>query len=49
MNTQELWEYAFDVWYHNIAHGYLVFITDIERTGEYMAYLAADMILRGDY
>lgn len=45
----DLYEYAYHVWYCNIPHAAFSFITDIDKTGERMAYLAADMILRGHY
>lgn len=49
MTIVDLYEYAYHVWYHNIPHAALFFITDNDKTGARMAYLAADMILRGYY
>lgn len=46
---KDLYEYAFHVWYCNIPHTSLAFITDIDEVGADMAYLAAEMIMEGRF
>ena len=47
--VKELYEYAFHVWFLNIPHAPLAFITDIDEVGANMAYLASEMILDGNF
>lgn len=46
---KDLFEYAFHVWYLNIPHAPIVYITDIDKVGADMAYLASQMILEGNF
>ena len=47
--VKDFYDYAFHVWFMNIPHAPLVFITAIDEVGANMAYLATEMILEGNF
>lgn len=49
LTIKDFYDYAFRVWFWNIPHGYINFITDIDKVGADMAHLATQMILDGNF
>lgn len=47
--VKDLWEMAFDEWYYQSPHGYLIYVAVSEYTAANMAHLAAEMILEGRF
>lgn len=49
LTYQDVYHMVLHEWFYQIPKGYLIFISKTDETASNMAYLAMQMILRGEY